>query len=65
MVSILESILTIVLDVFFVLIFLGIIYIIYTMLKESLFPKKQDNTTTITFQINIKQPNKDKEVKDK
>ena len=65
MVSILESILTIVLDVFFVLIFLGIIYIIYTMLKESFFPKKQDNTTTITFQINIKQPNKDKEVKDK
>lgn len=65
MVSILESILAIVLDVFFVLIFLGIIYIIYTMLKESLFPKKQDNTTTITFQINIKQPKQDKEVKDK
>ncbi len=59
----------ILIDILLVLGCLGILVMLcqffYAMIKEPLFPKKQDNSTTITFQINVKQPDKNKEVSDK
>ncbi len=58
----------ILIDILLVLGCLGLLVMLcqffYAMMKEPLFPKKQDNTT-ITFQINVKQPDKDKKVNDK